>query len=609
MPDHNGWHWKEQDEWGGASAASITKLARNLKINPTAQVAREVIQNSWDAAQILRDEPGHHFSTVFRFVEFDVNASNLIRTAFSTSEMKEQFSSKFGLTPESASLVLGRAKVRALIVEDFGAHGLYGDPKLKNESIMYRALYKIGSTGKNSGDTVSGGSYGFGKSAFISASESNLVVAYSCFRPYKKDKVTRRLVGWTWHDEFSQNDADFEGRAMFGEFFAEDSGEELRSRPYTDSKADSLAELLGLSTRDATDINQLGTSLVLFDPVINPEDLRSAVEENWWPAIVDPSISLDIRIEDFDGSSVRPQPRSRPDLKSLIRAYEIATQKSDAPLGAQEKAVTIAKFEKFDAIGKIGLVAEYSEDGSSSRKFPVAVLTRGPRMVIGQVEHTFQSKSVAIYSIFATSADSLEVDKALRDSEPYTHDRWNAVASKESEKISASLAAKIQSTFISEVNAFSKQMSLEVPVTPKRLTGFSKIFGKFFGDSRGQPPEPQGETMPISIRFGSKQLKAVGPGMISLTQVFDVSRSMEDEKETVKLRVTPGVKILMDESVKGEAIKFQLTHQDSGKLEKSADFFELDVDLKTKKRFTLESDPYDHKWSADLQIKVEVVEQ
>jgi len=68
-----GWHWIEQSDWGGASASSITKLARNLKINPTAQVAREVLQNSWDAAQVMRNEPGHQFSTVFRFVEFDAN--------------------------------------------------------------------------------------------------------------------------------------------------------------------------------------------------------------------------------------------------------------------------------------------------------------------------------------------------------------------------------------------------------------------------------------------------------------------------------------------------------------------------------------------------------
>ena len=609
MSKKQGWHWIEQSDWGGASASSITKLARNLKINPTAQVAREVLQNSWDAAQVMRHEPGHQFSTVFRFVEFDANQSQVIRAAFSAGDLEETFESKFKLSEESASLILGKGKVTALIVEDFGAHGLYGNPNLKNESIMYRALYKIGSTGKDSEDAVSGGSYGFGKSAFISASESNLVFAYSCFRPYKEDKVTRRLVGWTWHDEFSESAMDFEGRAVFGEFYAEDSGEKIRPEPYTDVKADKLAELLALSPREASDVNQLGTSLVLFDPVINAEDLRAAIEDNWWPAIVDPSIHLNVEIIGFDGSKKHPQPRSRTELKSLIRAYEIATQKSDAPLGDAEKVVHLTSIEGFEKVGSIGLVAQYSEDGSSLRQLPTTILTRGPRMVIGPVEHTFNAKSVAFYAIFATDELAVHVDKALRDSEPYTHDRWNTVASTLATKTSADLASKIQSRFVNEVNSFAKQMAREMPVSPKRLIGFSRIFGKFFGDSKGAPVEPLGETLPISIRFGSRQLRAEGPGHISLTQVFDVSRSEGDSiTEKVKLRVIPELKVLMDESSKGETIKFRLTHEDSGTQENSSDSFEIEVDLKSKKRFKIESNPYDHRWTTDLKVRVEVAE-
>jgi hypothetical protein len=152
-------------------------------------------------------------------------------------------------------------------------------------------------------------------------------------------------------------------------------------------------------------------------------------------------------------------------------------------------------------------------------------------------------------------------------------------------------------------------MAREMPVSPKRLIGFSKIFGKFFGDSKGAPVEPLGETLPISIRFGSRQLRAEGPGHISLTQVFDVSRSEGDSiTEKVKLRVIPELKVLMDESSKGETIKFRLTHEDSGTQENSSDSFEIEVDLKSKKRLKIESNPYDHRWTTDLKVRVEVAE-
>ena len=605
-----GWDWIEQDSMGGASAASIIKIGKNLRINPTAQVAREVIQNSWDAAQGFRGETGHKFSTSFRFVEYSKAESDAIRTAFSTPDLQVPFRDYLGLDEDRASLVLGTGTVKALIIEDFGAHGLYGHPRLKNESIMHRALYKVGSTGKDSAEQMSGGSYGFGKSAFISASASNLVVAYSCFRPYKDDPVTRRLVGWTWHDEFEMEGRDLQGRAVFGEFFNEDSGAKVSVEPYEDSKADSLAKLLKLTERDSQNLNSLGTSLVLFDPLINPEDLKTDIETYWWPAIIDPEIHMSLEVSDFGGSILHPQPRSRSDLQPLIRAYEIATQKSDAVLGVQERAIQLRNIEEFSEVGKIGLVAEFSEDGESVRKVPTALLIRGPRMVIGEVEHTFQSKPLGVYAVFATDAKALDVDRALRATEPYTHDRWDRSQGNTPEsKRTATLAARIQEILVKEVNDFARAMAQEAPISPKKLVGFSKIFGKFFGDSRGQPSEVEGDTLPISIRFGSKLLSADENGEITLSQVFDVARRDADEQVTdLKLRVVPELTVLMDESSKGEKISFHLLDEKGKRLAFSGEEFILNFGVSEKARFKIESDPYNPTWTTDLRVKIEVVE-
>ena len=608
---HLGWDWIEQDAMGGASASSIIKLGKHLRINSTEQVAREVIQNSWDAAQEFRKTEGHKFSMTFRFVEYSRAEADALRAAFATDDLAVPFRDHFELDEARASLVLGNGPVRALIVEDFGAHGLYGHPtRLKNESIMHRALYKVGSTGKDTNDVMSGGSYGFGKSAFISASASNLVIAYSCFKPYKDDPVTRRLVGWTWQDEFEMDGKDLQGRAVFGQFFNEDSGSRASVEPYEDSKADSLAHLLRLTDRQPEVLNQFGTSLVLFDPVVNSEDLKSAIETFWWPAIIDPEIHLSIEVIDFEGNYVHPQPRSRKDLQPLIRAYEIATQKSDASLGVQEKVVRIKDIEGFENIGRIGLVAEFPEDGSSLRIPPKALLTRGPRMVIGDLEHVFQNKPVAIYAIFATDANSMDVDRALRSTEPYTHDRWDRSpgVTAESKRI-ASLVAKIQEMFVREVNDFARSMAQEVPVSPKKLVGFSKIFGKFFGDSKGQPPEVEGETLPISIHFGNKVLEATEDGQIRLSQVIDVARVQNETFDTnIKLRVNPELKVLLDESQKGDAIAFTLFDDKGKKLASGSGGFELIFGETEKVRFKVQSDPYEPAWTTDLMVRVEVLD-
>jgi hypothetical protein len=604
-----GWDWIPQDDMGGASASTITKVARNLSLSPTEQLAREVIQNSWDAAQKLRNEAGHEFLTRFRFVDLSKAQADEIREYFALNDLRGPFEEELGLTDSKAGLVLGKGPASLLIVEDFGAHGLYGHPRLKKKSIMFRALYTVGSTGKDTSDELSGGSFGFGKSAFISASASNTVVAYSCFRPFDDDKVTRRLVGWTWHDEFEKDSEYYEGRAIFGEFFQEDSGAKVKPQPYEDSKADQLASYLTISEREAEKINDLGTSLVLFDPVIDPELLCQAIEDNWWPAIVDPSIRLNIEVVRADGVVLHPKPKSRKDLLPLIKAYEIATQVNDAPLGTHEKKVVIPPIEGFENIGAIGLVAEYSEEENAPRSAPKALLTRGPRMLIGELEHRFQNKSVSISAVFATELSNGPVDNALRKTEPYTHDRWSTSTSDEDLKAAVGLSKHIQSRLISEVNTFAKAMVNEAPISPRRLLGFSKIFGKFFGDSAGPSPIVR-NALPVSIKLLSRSLKAVEGKNICLSQSFEISRSDETElsaeEKSKQYLLTPSLNVVVDDGSKGDSIALSVSLPAAKAAEKNEDGSLLvSLEPGEKLRIQVESEPYDHRWSASIRLEVE----
>jgi hypothetical protein len=607
---NTGWEWLTQDEMGGSSGSTVTKTGKNNILSPTEQLAREVIQNSWDAAQILRKEPGHTFLTRFRFVSFDAPSSAKIRESFCVDDLKSQFTKKLNIKETKAPLVIGNGSVRALIVEDFGAHGLYGAPKLQKRSIMYRALYTVGATGKDSADELSGGSFGLGKGAFINASSSHTVVAYSCFRQFEGDPVTRRLVGWTWHDDFEDGAEYFDGRAIFGEHFQQDSGVKVKPRPYEDSKADQLAGLLNISPRNASIPGDLGTSLVLFDPIIDPDDLCVAIEDNWWPAILEPSIRLTIEIVKEDGSVIYPKPSSRKDLQPLIRAYEIATQVSDAPLGKNEKKVSVPNYEKFSNIGNFGLVAEYSDEDRVTKTPPKTILTRGPRMVIGELDRKFNGKSVAIHAVFATSISNGDVDKALRQTEPAAHDRWSTNTGDEDSRASALLAAHIQAKFTQEINSFAKAMINEAPISPRKLLGFSRIFGKFFGDSKGNTPEPI-VTLPISINFLSKNLVTNKKGEISLSQVVEIARraGSDDDKDDMGdvFKVIPELAVLLEESARGDSIPLSVSCEEPGVSRDSKNNLIAKLERGQRIKVSILSDPYDHRWSTDLQFRVEAV--
>ena len=74
------WKWLETSEYGGQDGSVLTKLFKG-KENLSAEelLAREVIQNSWDAALVLQDKYPHehvHFEMVFRFASLTGEAKS-----------------------------------------------------------------------------------------------------------------------------------------------------------------------------------------------------------------------------------------------------------------------------------------------------------------------------------------------------------------------------------------------------------------------------------------------------------------------------------------------------------------------------------------------------
>ena len=183
-------------------------------------------------------------------------------------------------------------------------------------SKMMFALARVGETRKEAG---AGGAFGYGKAGLIRGSRSRIVFAYSCFDCDDEPQVSRRLMGMVFWGSHSLNDEDFTCFARLGDPHGPSA------QPFVNEHADELAVRLGLSTRAVKDPFDHGTSFLLIDPGIEPSELKTAIEESWWPAMLDQTFSVRGGGRRGSQSAAKDEPQILP----FIRAFEIATVPQD----------------------------------------------------------------------------------------------------------------------------------------------------------------------------------------------------------------------------------------------------------------------------------------
>ena len=369
------WYWEKPTTDFAGALGDVAKLIRNEHVDqpgalerqaPSQEAtvfAREVIQNSWDAGDDLREQlrrehvkvglPGlpdpPHFEVRFRFRETrDKEKTDLVRE-LGLDELARRLNrgvdrKEIGLREEDCLEVLGDpgAELPYMVMEEEAASGMYG-PWVADKSKMYEALLSVGLT---SGSKGKGGSYGFGKSGMVQGSAIRTVIAYSCFRARLQDPtVTRRLLGVTYWGRHDFGGESFTGWARFG-----NKGDGEVPRPFENEKADYIARRIGLAIRDPEVSEQLGTTFILVQPTMSPEDLVKAIERSWWPALEERSLQFGITVFEPSGTKLIPRPRQDPVLSTFIDAYEVATQSGEAG-GIGEKKVPTD-------VGEIGLVSD-----------------------------------------------------------------------------------------------------------------------------------------------------------------------------------------------------------------------------------------------------------
>ena len=606
------WHWTEIPDLGGAEGGLAGKVFKGIdELTGEDLLAREVIQNSWDASRKLNLGKSKSakvpFRMEFRFISISGKAKDEFVENSGIREIYEQ--SKFMKRIESERAksefekILKSKSISLLECSDFGAHGLYGAIKLKSQSILFRALYMFGATGKDD-DAGAGGSYGFGKSAFIRGSSIQTVFAYSSFQPFEDDKVTRRFVGMSyWGSHRTPEKKDLEGRAILGDPKQNDPG-----IPFEDQKADQLATALGMNLRTSNRESDLGTSLLLIQPQVSPQDLLFAIEKWWWPALIDEE--MEIVVIDEGGKEMHPRPKTNPFVAPYLRPYEVLCGRSSISSVMGEKIIS----ERWQSVGEISLgkallrVAKEEElqletEGGGER-FPKIALMRSPKMVIQYRD--YPKGRIPVRGVFIADQNA---DAHLKNTEPAQHSHWDEKPSTEMPALSTKVAKAVHDRLKEGLRDFINEVDPPTPNNRETLNVYSDLMRGFLSGKRmGPPPKPPVGKMPIEIQFTQQPSPKAHKNEVFTEAKFKVSiADLSPESEYV-LRITADFRILENEGDSGDSWPCHVDLVKSNKAFVVVGSNELRGKIKKGEviEISVKSDLYDSQWTSRLKPQVQI---
>lgn len=620
----NDWLWERIDTDRSGAAGDLAKMFKNEGVkNPGALnvhapppdatlLAREVIQNSWDAAQELRAAfDGDHpdFEVAFRFSEHPM-ADHALLDGLGLRDHAER-----ALASDSTDLGLGGdnvldrldsdAPLRLLTIEESGTTGMYG-PWTGTSSKLYLALVSLGFTMKADG---AGGSYGYGKAGLIRASRTRTIIAYTCFREQPDEPgVSRRLLGMTYWGLHSLKGIDYSGFARLG---ARDGDARV---PLVDDEADAYATSLGLDVRHPECDEDLGTTFVVVDPGVEPEEVLAAIERNWWPAIQ----SLDdfhAEVVDYEGKVHVPRPKRDPVLLPFIRAHEVATVAQDNRV-EQERQRTFQAKKAGDVryeLGELGLVADkadwsYPVDTDEVEHRSLVALVRGPKMVVEYYE-----AGTTVPFVRGTFVAANAIDDLLRQTEPKAHDAWEPTAGGDDVHPHAPEIAKtIGRRIRSAVNDFRSALRPPLPDRREiRLPEFERLFDRLFDADAGpkKPPPPPGPPRAISINVPeeSPEMAPEGMGQIRMRAQLQFRTSDHVASQPADVIVRVRYKFLEDDRAAEEC---PLTvNAPAGWDEIAPQTFRGTVGVAETASFTAVSASYDQDWSGRLVAEADLASE
>jgi hypothetical protein len=641
------WQWATLSTQDNGAAGSLAKIWERegvkehgvFKAQPidsgASLMAREVIQNSWDAAREAAKEFDANvpFEIDFTFSEVaGAEKKSLIDILDLAGHSKHRRSFLDTETATRAQLGLGEhdclddiddlsIPLKSLVVSEKGTTGLYGNfasPRSK----MYLALVSVGFTEKASG---SGGSFGYGKAGLIAGSGIRTVIAYTCFRERNDDPgVTRRLLGMTYWGGHHIGESHFSGFARFGKTVERDG--RTSEDPFEDEEADDIAHALGLALRDPSNEEDIGTTFLLLDPVVDPAELSAAVCRYWWPALEFERFEVNISRKDRRGDVTEewvPRPRKDEVLKSFIRAYELATVPQDNR-NKEEYSKDLGNLDLDNerlGLGSLGLKADldgwsykvevpgstgvdHVEDESEYQvtQENLVALVRGPRMIV-QYLKVGRANPPFVRGVFVASE---AVDDLLKQTEPMAHHRWETDQTVRSvDPRAPKVAAEIIKRIKSRVLQFRKGLQPPVPKQADiHLPDLTRLMGRISTGVNDAPPKPPPDGVretTIKISNDGVEEALGGTELVFIADIdIALSENFKDADEAPGF-VDLSFRFVEDDRA-GESCELQITPPEGfiADAERPGRFY--GVLNKNHQRFSLRSAPYSPDWSGRLLV-------
>lgn len=595
------WVFERTPRMGGASGEAIINTLQATGMSPAAVLAREALQNSCDA--YLKNSK-EKIKVVFRSISLTGNdKENFIKTA----GLNNNFLAR--ATDGSIELPQGHCfnnlsdpeiPLKLLFIEDYWTHGLYGKPTDDN-SHFFRLLLTIGNGSKARENRALGGSYGFGKAVYAGNSKIHTIFTHSLFgEDFIEDNVKTRLMGCSYFNSHRFNSNSYSGRAWFGKQI---DNEDIVDA-YENEEAENYAKLLGFSLRND---KQSGTSILLVDSSIDINELRSSIEDWWWPRLCDDNLDIEIIIDGVRESP--PRPKIRKDLQPFITCYELANKKA-IPLNDTQKVSDLRPRSNKDIKFGLGIHAFTSldeatlEDEKIQSKLGTVALIRNPHMVVSYEPIQTDGKAVGTF----LADENEEINKILTLAEPPAHDRWDERSSRihldSDREIVHYILARIKENF----KIFMRDLAPPTPQGEQRPKLLERLLGSLF------KPKPQGfgpvegEVDPITIRYVKQpHFEVTNDNNLKVKGSFKVGLNPNFDGETADIQIQIKCLFVEDESIdSSDQVKLNVECSDYehnfSLTEEYPATMKLSLNKQSDVKIEYESDTYDANYTTQITI-------
>jgi hypothetical protein len=444
-----------------------------------------------------------------------------------------------------------------------------------------------------------GGSYGYGKSAYSSNSSIALIFVYSRTRDSLNQPLTL-LMGCAYQHDHRLDDVPFTGRAWFGVEETDHGSRFPIVRPFLGAEAEAYASKLGMPPRDP---DQLGTSVMIVDTDVALEDLVRGVEDFWWPRIQQGL--LEPVFVDAEGREHFAKPASRPDIRPFIDAFEIAIGRAP-PIAKRShlKEFDRVRGSSLSSLGRLGLVVlpepEHEEDDVPEDRQDSVALIRSPLMVVAYHRAWLAGVPKLAGAFVAASG----VNKALRLSEPPAHDKWDAKARRlravESDK---ELVEAVLRRIRSGVKEFQRQAAPPPSPRANRLSLLERTLASFLAAGRpGPEPGPEPYAAPVSIKYGRRDTAPLGEGLVAHAG-FDVGIAEDAEVDQLRVRVKVDCFVLEDGGRRSDGL-LPITVDFEGPAQADDGAYLCELTNGASVKFLVTSEPYDASWTVEIVPEV-----